>query len=80
MTTDQSSEVFLDESRTEMHVELHEESIAGVLEAMDLARLNHQDVAGAGFELFAVDDPLSATCLRLSCRSDSVAEEVPFTG
>jgi hypothetical protein len=40
-----------------MDVELHERRFAGVLEAVDLARLDHEDVASARFELLTVDDP-----------------------
>src|SRR5206468_1911092 len=57
------SEVFLDESWTDVHVELHQRRVADVLEAMDLAGLDHEDVAGARLELLAIDDPQSATFL-----------------
>jgi hypothetical protein len=47
-----------------MDVELHERRFANVLEAVHLACLDHEDVAGAPFELFAVHDPPSATFLH----------------
>src|SRR4029453_43705 len=58
-----SLEVFLDESRAEMDVELHQRTVADVLEAMDPARLAHEDVPGARFELLAIHDPPSAAFL-----------------
>ena len=42
-----------------MHVNLDERRIADALEAVNLARLDNQDVAGAGFELVAVHVPQS---------------------
>jgi hypothetical protein len=46
-----SLQILLYESRTEMNVELHERRFANVLEAVHLACLDHEDVAGAPFEL-----------------------------
>ena len=40
-----------------MDIELHERCFASVLEAVDLASLDHEDVASARFELLTVDDP-----------------------
>jgi len=42
-----------------MHVNLDERRIADALEAVDLARLDNQNVAGAGFEFVAVHVPQS---------------------
>lgn len=42
-----------------MHVNLDERRIADAFEAVDLAGLDNQDVAGAGFELAAVHVPQS---------------------
>lgn len=42
-----------------MHVNLDERRIADAFEAVDLAGLDNQDVAGAGFELVAVHVPQS---------------------
>ena len=37
-----------------MHVELHERRVADILEAMHLPCFDHEDVAGAGFELVSL--------------------------
>src|SRR3954447_6279401 len=57
------SEVLLYKPRAEVHVELDERAISDALEAVHLAGLDHQDVAGASVELPPVDDPASATLL-----------------
>src|SRR5262245_66570752 len=44
-----------------MHVELHERRVANAAEAVDLARLDHEDITGAGFELLAVHVPQTTT-------------------
>jgi hypothetical protein len=46
-----------------MDVELHERRVADAAEAVHLAGLDDQDVAGAHLEGAAVDDP-AATALR----------------
>src|SRR3954463_6429742 len=56
-------EVLLYEPRAEVHVELDERAVSDALEAVHLAGLDHQDVAGASLELPPVDDPASATLL-----------------
>src|SRR5262245_52446809 len=53
-------QVFLDEPGTDVHVELHERRVADAAEAVNLAGLDHQDVAGAGLELLAVHRPQPA--------------------
>jgi hypothetical protein len=58
------SQILLKEAWTEMHVELHQERFTGVLEAVNLAGLDHEDVPGGGFELLTVDDPRSSVFLN----------------
>src|SRR5215510_3550724 len=53
-------QVFLDEPGTDVHVELHERRVADAAEAVNLAGLDHEDVAGAGLELLAVHRPQAA--------------------
>src|SRR5690349_14270240 len=57
-------QILLNESRAEVDVELHERTVADGREAVHLARLDHQDLAGARFERFAVDDPAAAALLH----------------
>src|SRR5262245_53984000 len=52
-----SLEVFLDEAWTEVHVDLHQRLVADGREAVDLAGLDDDDVAGAPLELAAVHHP-----------------------
>src|SRR5262245_979966 len=52
-----TSEIFLNEVRTKVHVELHERRVAGVLEAMHLAGLDDKNVPSTRFEFSAVHDP-----------------------
>ena len=53
-------QILLDEPRAEVDVELDEGTLADAAEAVDLAGLDDENVAGARFELFAVDGPESA--------------------
>ena len=53
-------QVFLDESRTEMHIQLNERRIPDRIEAVDLASLDDEDVASPAFEGLAVDCPHTA--------------------
>ena len=53
-------EIFLDERRAHMDVELHEWFIADDLEAVHLARFDDEDVTRAGFELYAIYYIMSA--------------------
>src|SRR5262245_31599336 len=73
-------QVFLDEPGTEMHVQLDERRVADAAEAVDLAGLDHEDVAGAGLELFAVHHPQTTTLpdelhfvVRMTMRSRTAA-------
>src|SRR5262245_22079223 len=58
------SQILLNEARTEVDVELNERHLAGVLEAENLAGLDHQNVSGGGFELQSVHDPRPAALLN----------------
>jgi hypothetical protein len=58
-----SGEVFLDEARTEMDVDLDQRLVTDALKAVDLSGLDHQDVARAGLELLAIDD-VAASAFR----------------
>ena len=42
---------------TQMNVDLNEWGIPDAAEAMNLSRLDHENIAGAGFELLSVDVP-----------------------
>jgi hypothetical protein len=44
-------QVFLDESGAQVEIELHQRRITDTAEAVDLAGFDHQDIAGARFEL-----------------------------
>src|SRR5207248_7928930 len=59
-----SVELLLDESRAEMHVHLHEWTVADAAEAVHLTGFDHEDVARARLELASVDDPPSAALLN----------------
>src|SRR6185369_8396651 len=50
-----SAQVLLDEPRAEVDVDLHQRLLADAAKAVDLARLDHQNVARSGFELLPVD-------------------------
>jgi hypothetical protein len=52
-----SGEIFLDELRAEMYIDLNKRCVSDATEAVDLTGLHDEDVAGAGFELLAVDVP-----------------------
>jgi|SRR5689334_2613189 len=52
----ESADVFLNELRTEMDIELHERNVADACEAVDLACLDDENVSGARLEFLAVDD------------------------
>jgi hypothetical protein len=56
-------QVLLDESRAEVDVELNERFVADALEAVHLAGLDDEHVAGARLELLSVHRPASATGL-----------------
>jgi hypothetical protein len=57
------SQVLLDERRTQVNIQLHEWLLANAREGMDLARLDDEDVAGAGLERLAIHGPPSAARL-----------------
>ena len=59
----ESAEVFLDEPRREMDVELHERFVADALEAVDLTGLDDEDVPGRSLEFDAVHVPPSPSGL-----------------
>jgi len=50
-------QVLLDEARAQVDVELHELRLPDARETVYLTGFDDQDVAGARFELFPVDDP-----------------------
>jgi len=52
-----SRQVFLDETWAEVDVDLNEWLVADAAEAVNLARLHHENVAGACLEFFAVYVP-----------------------
>ena len=54
-------QVLLNETRTQVDVELHQRRIAHGLEAVNLAGLDHEDVAGAAFKSLAIDSPHTAS-------------------
>jgi hypothetical protein len=56
-------EILLNEFRAHVHIELHEGLIADAREAVHLARLDDENVAGAGLELLTVHDIASAALL-----------------
>jgi hypothetical protein len=58
--TTQQLQVFLNESRAEMHIDLDQRLISDALEAVNLARFDDEDVAGAGLEFLSVDVPDAA--------------------
>src|SRR5437762_3525609 len=47
-------EIFLDESRAQMHIHLHERHVSDARETVNLSGLDDEDVAGGGFEGLAV--------------------------
>src|SRR4051794_39624574 len=53
-------EIFLDEPRAQMDIHLHRRRVSDAREAVDLAGLDHQDVARRGLELLAVHGVQSA--------------------
>jgi hypothetical protein len=53
-------QVFLDETRAQMDVDLDQRIIANAAEAVDLSRLDDKDIAGAGLELLSVHGPETA--------------------
>ena len=59
--SDDLTQVFLNEPGAEVYIHLNEGSVSGVLEAVDLARLDDENVARARFELFSIDVPETAT-------------------
>src|SRR5690606_28511589 len=58
------SEVLLNEPRAEVDIQLDERAVADAAEAVDLARLDHEDVAGAGLELLSFDVVQPASLLN----------------
>jgi hypothetical protein len=56
-----SLQIFLDETRAEMYVDLNEWRVADALEAVDLACLDDEAVSRAAFELHAVHVPEAAS-------------------
>src|SRR6266516_3775304 len=54
-------QVLLNETRTEMDINLDEGRVADTAEAMDLPRLDDENVASAGFEFLSVDGPEAPT-------------------
>ncbi len=51
------AQVLLNESRTQVNVDLHQRRVADAAKSVDLAGLDDENVAGAGLELLAVDGP-----------------------
>jgi hypothetical protein len=49
------AQVLLNESWTEVHVDLDQRFVADAAKAVDLPSLDYQDVTGAGLELLAID-------------------------
>jgi hypothetical protein len=54
-------QVLLRKTRIEVYVELYEWNVADAEKAMDLARLDDQNVAWASLLLFSIDSPASPT-------------------
>ena len=61
-------QVLLDESRAEMHVDLHQGLVANAAEAMDLSGLDHENIPGTGLEFLSVHSPDAAPS-RTNCTS-----------
>jgi len=59
-----ASEIFLDEARAEMNVQLNQGFISNAAKTVDLSRLDHENVARAGLEFLAIDGPEAATALH----------------
>src|SRR6476646_7444580 len=57
-------QVLLNETRTEMDIQLNERLVADALEAVNLAGLDDEDVTRAGLELLAIHCVESATSLN----------------
>jgi hypothetical protein len=56
-------QVFLDEPRAKMHIQLNQWSIADAAEAVNLAGLDYQNVTRTSLELLSIHIPESATLL-----------------
>jgi hypothetical protein len=56
-----SGQILLDETGTEVNVDLYEWRIADATKAVNLAGLDDQNVTCAGFEFLSVDGPEAAT-------------------
>jgi hypothetical protein len=56
-----SGQVLLNETGTEVNVDLHQWRIADATKAVNLSGLDDQNVACAGFEFLSVDGPEAAT-------------------
>jgi hypothetical protein len=52
-----------------MHIDLDQGLVPNTPEAMDLARLDDEDVAGTGLELLTVYGPYAAAFSTISIRS-----------
>jgi hypothetical protein len=50
-------QILLNETRTEMDINLDEWPVSDATEAVDLSRLDNEDVTGAGLEFLPVDCP-----------------------
>ncbi len=54
-------EVLLDEAGTKVHIELYQRRVADHFEAVDLARLDDEDVSGTALERLTIHRPDSTT-------------------
>src|SRR4051794_6067369 len=52
--------ILLDEPGTQVYVELHQRRIADGFEAVDLARLDHEDISRTALESLVADHPHAA--------------------
>ena len=57
-------QVLLNETRTEMDIQLNERLFADAFEAEDLTGLDHKDVSSAGFEFLSIHGVQSAARLN----------------
>src|ERR1700747_2495764 len=57
MVTKESRQVLLDKAGTQMHVHLHQWTIPDGFEAMNLASLDDENIAGAAFKGLSVHGP-----------------------
>ena len=61
---DSLGQVLLNETRTEVDIQLNERLVADALEAVNLASLDDENVARAGLELLAIHCLQAATSLN----------------